>query len=285
MTDFGILPILKPVGITSFKVIHILRKITGIKKIGHTGTLDPFASGLLPICIGKATRIAGKITGKNKEYLVTMQLGIKTDTGDNTGKVIAQEDVPEIKKTQLIALKEQILAITTQKPPKFSAIKINGKRAYELARKDQEVDLPERPIQILDFELLGYDHPHIKYRALVSKGTYIRSLSETIAEMLETIGTTISLNRTKIDGFDFAEPVELEKLTTENWRKYLIPVPKFYQELPQIKIEKIDDFQHGRRIAVEMDDAEEILVLNQIGKFLGFGRVIDGELQPVMVFL
>ncbi|MDO9577818.1 MAG: tRNA pseudouridine(55) synthase TruB [Candidatus Cloacimonadales bacterium] len=285
MTDFGVLPIIKPVGITSFKVIHILRKITGIKKIGHTGTLDPFASGLLPICIGKATRIAGKITGKNKEYLVTMQLGIKTDTGDNTGKVVSEEDVYKIKKEQLTALKEQVLAITTQKPPKFSAIKINGIRAYELARKEMEVDLPERSVQILDFELLIYNHPNLEYRVLVSKGTYIRSLSETIAEMLGTVGTTVALNRSMIEGLEFTKQVALEKITTENWRNYLIPIPEFYPELPKIKIEKIDDFQHGRRIAVEMDDTEEILVLNQIGKFLGFGKVIKGELQPIMVFI
>jgi tRNA pseudouridine55 synthase len=285
MTDFGVIPIIKPVGITSFKVIYLLRKITGIKKIGHTGTLDPFASGLLPICIGKATRIAGKITGKNKEYIVKMQLGIQTNTGDNTGSVTSEAEIPKINPDQINALKKLVLAITKQKPPKFSAIKVNGKRAYELARKDKPVDLPERPIKILDFEIFEFDKPYIKYRVVVSKGTYIRVLSETIAKMLGTIATTVELERSMIEGLEFAQLVALDKITSENWREHLISIPKFYPDSPKIKIEKIDDFQHGRRIAVEMNDTEEILVLNQVGKFLGFGKVKDKELHPVMVFI
>ena len=285
MTEFGVIPIIKPIGITSFKVIHVLRKITGIKKIGHTGTLDPFATGLLPICIGKATRIASRLTGRNKEYVVKMQLGIKTDSGDNTGKTISCEDVQDIEIQQISALKEKVLSITSQKPPIFSAIKVNGKRAYELARKKQHVDLPERSIRILEFEILEYKHPEIKYRALVSKGTYIRSLSETIAEMLGTIGSTIFLDRTKIDGLEFLEPVELEKLTSENWRNYLTPIPKLLPEIPRIEIEKIDDFRHGRNFVVEMNDIEKVLVLDEKENFLGFGKIKDGLMQPVMVFV
>jgi len=285
MTEFGVIPIIKPVGITSFKVIHILRKITGIKKIGHTGTLDPFATGLLPVCIGKATRIAARLTGKNKEYIVTMQLGIKTDSGDNTGKTISTIDTPTISIEQLAALKKQILSITSQKPPIYSAIKVNGKRAYELARKDLHVDLPERPIRVLEFEILEYKHPEIRYKVFVSKGTYIRSLSETIAEMLGTIGTTIFLDRTKIAGIDFSRPVHLEKLNNENWRNFLIPIPQLLPDIPRIEIEKIDDFKHGRIFAVGIEDTEEILVLDNAENFLGFGKISEGLLHPVKVFV
>ena len=251
--------------------------------MGHTGTLDPFATGLLPVCIGKATRIAGKISGNHKEYFVSLQLGLKTDSGDITGKTIASESIEPYRFEQITALKKKILSICKQKPPRFSALKVGGKRAYELARKNQEIDLPERPVRILDFEILKYSHPQIEYRAVVSKGTYLRSLSETIAEMLGTIGTTTALRRSQIAGLEFAEPVELEKITSDNWRHFLIPVPRLFPELPHFQTDRIEDFLHGRRFAVEQEDAAEILVFDRQGNFGGFGQIKDGKLQPVMV--
>jgi tRNA pseudouridine55 synthase len=284
MSDFGVIPVLKPTGITSFKAVHILRKITGVKKIGHTGTLDPFASGLLPICIGKATRIANRITGKNKEYKVKLQFGIRTDTGDTTGKVIAERTYEPILENEIAKLIEKVLAIRTQKPPKFSAIKVQGKRAYELARKNQEVDLPERAIEILDFEILNYEFPMLQYRVKVSKGTYIRSLSETIAEMLGTVGSTIDLERTMIEGFESAKPVELESINSDNWRDLLIPVPAFFPDTPLVFISEVENYRNGGKIALDFENNEEVMVFNG-DDFLGFGKIENSELQPTKVFI
>ena len=135
MKDFGIILVDKPSGISSFGVVHKIRKITGIKKVGHTGTLDPFASGLLPICVGRTTRLAGYILAAEKEYIANLKLGIKTDTADLTGEIIETSELPKLDEEKLAKLKEAILEITEQIPPKYSAIKIDGKRAYKMARE------------------------------------------------------------------------------------------------------------------------------------------------------
>jgi len=176
MKNSGIILVDKPTGISSFGVIHQLRKITGIKKIGHTGTLDPFASGLLPICLGGATRLASYILAADKEYIAELELGYQTDSADLTGKKITEAEVPEISQTDLQRLRQEVLAIQQQIPPRYSAIKVNGKRAYKLARAEQDFQIPPRPIKIIDFEILEVDLPKIVYRAQVSKVTYIRTL-------------------------------------------------------------------------------------------------------------
>ena len=159
MIESGILLIDKPTGISSFDVIRKLRKVTGIRKMGHTGTLDPFASGLLIICLGKATRISNRIIAEKKDYLATMELGRKTDTGDLTGKLIEERNTENLTITNVEQLVLDILQIKEQIPHRFSALKINGKKAYELARKEADFQLKPRPIEILDFSFEKYDLP------------------------------------------------------------------------------------------------------------------------------
>lgn len=285
MEPFGVLLVDKPVGITSFEVIRKIRKITSIRKIGHTGTLDPFASGLLPVCIGKATRISDRLMKKEKEYSVVMKLGVQTATGDTEGDTIATKFVPDISETDLINLIPKIKAIKTQIPPQFSAVKIKGKRAYELARNNQVFTIKPRSVKIIDFQITDFCSPILKYKVCVSKGTYIRTLSETIAELLGTVGTTIELCRTGIGDVLLSEAVKLETLNAENWQNFLIPIPQLLPEIPVINIDNVDYFRNGRFLPVEHQDEDYVMVFSQQNELLGFGKISASELRPKTVLI
>ncbi|RLC53855.1 MAG: tRNA pseudouridine(55) synthase TruB [Candidatus Cloacimonadota bacterium] len=285
MQDFGVILVNKPAGITSFDVIRKLRKITGIKKIGHTGTLDPFATGLLPICIGKATRIAEKLSSSTKEYLVTMQFGMKTETGDTEGKIVEQQKISAFPKEKIEEIIPEILELEEQIPPNYSAVRVNGKRAYELARKNKEIILQPRPVKIIEFEIIKYDHPELTYRTVVTKGTYIRVLSETIAEILGTIGTTIELQRSRINHLDLNMAINLDNITKQNWQNKLIPLPEIFPDFPKKEIADVSIFKNGGFIEIEAEDCGEIMVLSEDGKCLGFARLEAGILKPKLVFI
>lgn len=285
MNPTGIVLINKPAGITSFDVIRIVRKYTGIRKIGHTGTLDPFASGLLILCIGKATRIAGKLSGKNKEYDVTMKLGISTDTGDSTGKIIRETELPDPGKIDFDRLKDSVIALQKQRPPRFSALKINGKRAYKLARENIDFVIEERPIKIHQFEVIDFSLPYLRFRTVVSKGTYIRSLVETIAEMLDSAGFTWQLVRTGIDNFDLTSAVELDDLKEEIWQKHLIPLNRVFPDMDRVILNPLQNtkFCQGQILTLEHSDADEIMITDENNNCLGFGRISESNLYPEMV--
>ena len=287
MSDFGVMLIDKPPNITSFDVVRELRKITGIKKIGHTGTLDPFATGLLQLCIGKATRVVSKLTENDKTYLATCQLGIQTDTGDLTGNIVKQEEPPNITEEDLNNIIPEILKITSQIPHKFSAVKVNGKRAYELARQKKEVVLQSRPIKILGFSIENFEDNKLTYKAHVSKGTYIRVLSETIAEKLGTIGTTISLRRTKIGEVDLNSAVKLDDLNSSNWKDYLIPLTRIFSSYVKVhlKLEQKELFRNGVNVKIQLNDEDEVIVLDNVDICVGFGYIKEGSLNPQIVFI
>ncbi|NQT65205.1 MAG: tRNA pseudouridine(55) synthase TruB [FCB group bacterium] len=287
MSDFGVILIDKPPNITSFDVVRKLRKITGIKKIGHTGTLDPFATGLLQICIGKATRIVSKLTNEDKTYLATCQFGIRTETGDITGEIIKQEKPPLITEKELNNIILEILKTKSQIPHKFSAVKVDGKRAYDLARQKKEVSLQSRPIKILGFSIENFENNKLIYNAHVSKGTYIRVLSETIAEKLGTIGTTINLIRTKIGEIDLNDAIKLEDLNKSNWKKHLIPLTKIFSSLIKVHIEpeQIEFFRNGCNIEILLNDEDEVIVLDNADECVGFGYIKEGSLKPKIVFI
>ena len=288
MSVYGIILIDKPVGITSFDVVKKIRKITGIRKIGHTGTLDPFASGLLPVCIGKATRISSKLSSREKEYVVTIQFGIRTNTGDNTGSIIETKDISKLTLANIEEIIPQILAIKEQVPHKFSAIKINGKKAYEFARADEPVELKPRPIEIFTFEISELNLPYLVYRTKVSKGTYIRSLTETIAEKLNTIATTVELRRTEIGNIKIESAVSLNEIDTINWQDHVIPLSQFFKDIPKLVVNSINefnDFQNGRPFEVDTENVEEIIILDAKGTCLGFASIDGNLLKPRIVFL
>ena len=287
MSHFGVILIDKPPNITSFDVVRKLRKITGIRKIGHTGTLDPFATGLLQLCIGKATRVVSKLIENDKTYLATCRLGIQTETGDLTGKVIKQEAPPKISKEDMNNIIPEILKITSQTPHKFSAVKVDGKRAYELARQKKEVNLQSRPIRIIDFKINKLENNEITYVAHVSKGTYIRVLSETIAEKLGTVGTTITLRRTKIGEIDLKNAVKLEDINSSNWKEYLIPLTQIFSLLKKVHLDPEQKifFKNGGNIKTTLINEDEVIVLDNADMCVGFGCVNEGTLKPKIVFI
>lgn len=181
----GVLIINKPKGFTSHDIVNILRKTLNTKKIGHTGTLDPNATGVLPILIGTATKISKYLIEHDKTYIATIKLGEKTDTGDAEGKVIEKDlKLQDISYEQVTEVLKTFIGRQEQTPPAFSAIKINGKKAYEYARKGQAVELKPRNIEIYDINLIKIENKEITFEVFCSKGTYIRTLCEDIAKKL-----------------------------------------------------------------------------------------------------
>lgn len=194
----GILVVNKPAGYTSHDIVSKIRKELNIKKVGHTGTLDPLATGVLPILLGNGTKLSKYLMNHDKEYIATIKLGEKTDTGDIEGKVIEQKEVEVFSKEQVIQALESFIGKQKQIPPMYSAIKINGKKLYEYARNGETVEVQAREIEIYSIELLHYHKNEIKFRVACSKGTYIRSLCEDIATKLDTVGTMSALQRTQV---------------------------------------------------------------------------------------
>jgi riboflavin kinase/FMN adenylyltransferase len=208
----GYILVNKPEDWTSFDVVKKAKGILRAKKVGHTGTLDPFATGLLIILVNDATKQSQELLDSDKEYIVKGCFGICTDTGDITGKIVNQIEPTTISREDFIAKIPDILTINKQVPSKFSAIKVSGKRAYELARKDIDFELPEREIQIHEFELVDFSFPFFTYRTLVSKGTYIRTLTEQIAALFDSIAYTTELIRTRIAHYHLADAIEVSDI-------------------------------------------------------------------------
>lgn len=210
----GILVIDKSQDYTSFDVVAIVRRLVGIKKVGHTGTLDPMATGVLPILIGSATKLAPYLVDTKKEYIATMVLGRSTDTLDVTGTITEEIDASSLSFTreQIEAAMQPLRGDILQVPPMFSALKKDGKRLYDLARQGINLELEPRPVTIYELELLDYQHPLIRFRAVTSKGTYVRSLVRDLAENLGVPGTMSDLRRTLTGGFSISQAVTLDEL-------------------------------------------------------------------------
>ncbi|GAA0735007.1 tRNA pseudouridine(55) synthase TruB [Clostridium oceanicum] len=219
----GVINILKPSGISSFDVVRKVRKIVKQKKVGHTGTLDPLASGVLPICVGKGTKISDYLMKDKKIYRVEMKLGTVTDTYDREGKVIDENDVNLSKEEVIEAIKNYIGEID-QVPPMYSAIKVNGKKLYELARKGIEIERKSRKINIYSINILSVDLPYIVFDVKCSKGTYIRSLCYDIGRDLKCGAVMWNLQRLETGEFNIKDAIELQKLDENNVEDYLIPI-------------------------------------------------------------
>ena len=213
----GILVVNKPNGITSRDVVNELCKILDTKKIGHTGTLDPIAQGVLVLCIGKATKLVEIITSNDKEYVAEVKLGVLTDTLDLDGNVIEERKIT-LNKNELKDTLNSFVGKYNQEVPIYSAVKINGKKLYEYARNNEEVTLPKREVEIKKIKLLELTNDSYKFKVLVSKGTYIRSLIKDINDKLGIIGSMSSLIRTKQGKFDINDSYTLEDIKNNNYK-------------------------------------------------------------------
>ena len=207
----GVLIVNKEKGVTSRDVVNKICKILNTKKVGHTGTLDPIAKGVLVVCVGKATKLVEILTSEDKEYIATVKLGVLTDTLDTDGKVLEEKDV-FIKKEDLVRALNSFVGFYDQEVPIYSAVKINGKKLYEYARSNIKVDLPKRRVEIKKIELLEFNKDHYKFKVLVSKGTYIRSLIKDINDKLKIIGSMSDLIRTKQGDFDIKDSYTISEI-------------------------------------------------------------------------
>lgn len=235
----GIINIYKEKGFTSHDVVAKMRGICRQKKIGHTGTLDPDATGVLPVCLGCGTKLCDMLTDKDKEYVTELLLGVTTDTQDITGQVLTQNAV-EVSEDQVKEAVMSFLGDYMQVPPMYSALKVNGKKLYELARAGKEVERQARPVKILDLEILEMNLPVVKIRVACSKGTYIRTLCADIGDKLGCGGTMQSLMRTKVGVFELGKAVTLAELEqirdTVGLESLLYPVESAFEECPALHV-------------------------------------------------
>lgn len=208
----GVLIVNKPQGLTSRDVVNKLNRIFETKKIGHTGTLDPLATGVLVVAIGSYTKLVKELTSLDKEYIAEIKLGIKTDTGDVTGNILEENNNFNITNEDILNVFNSFPKKYEQTVPKYSAVKINGKKLYEYAREGINIELPKRQVNIYSLELLEYNNDIIKFKTHVSKGTYIRTLIEDICTQLNALGTMNSLIRTKQGKFKIEDSIELDDI-------------------------------------------------------------------------
>ncbi|NLN84917.1 MAG: tRNA pseudouridine(55) synthase TruB [Candidatus Cloacimonetes bacterium] len=279
----GFLLIDKPAGWSSFDAVRWLRKLSGIKRIGHTGTLDPFATGLLICALGPVTRLCRFLENADKSYEAVLRLGIQTASGDPEGEVIRESgEIPS--EVDAVFLREKLLSIRELPPPLFSAIKIKGRPAYDYARKGLHLELPARPAQILDFELLSYQAPELVYRCRASKGTYIRSLSEYIATSLGTVGYTTSLRRLSIGKVSVDDAHHPEHFEAEKLAANFYPPRKLFEDFEILEPgeAELSALKQGKKTPNPGQDCQRILLLDQTGKALGMAERKAGMLFPTI---
>jgi tRNA pseudouridine55 synthase len=253
----GIIYVNKPKGYTSFDVCNKLKRFLGTKKIGHTGTLDPNATGVLVLMIGKAVKCNQFLLNSDKEYVAEIKLGVKTDTADIWGNVLEEKEYTKPDINEIKEVLKSFLGKQEQLPPMTSAIKVNGMKLYEYQRKGIEVEIPKRNIEIYNIELLDYTDT-IKFKVMVSKGTYIRSLVEDIAEKLGTIGTMSSLVRTEVNGITTSMCYTLEEIIEGNY--VLNPIyDVLKKEYTMHEVDDVDYIKHGKRL--ELDYKDDIIMI------------------------
>lgn len=269
----GLLLLNKEADMTSHDLVNIVRRQVDLQKVGHTGTLDPNATGLMVIAIGKATKLVSYLQTDNKEYILEMQLGILTDTLDIWGEVLKSEQVKKPSKKEFETVLNAFLGKHKQTPPMYSAIKIKGKKLYELARAGKNIDVPQREVEIYEIELLDYKDT-IKIRVLCSSGTYIRTLCLDIANKCNTIGTMTSLVRTKIGDFSLADANTISELKNNQYR--IIKPQKALAKYPTIDYDNLSDILNGRKITLETE--HDLVLIKVKGEVMAFYERINVNL-------
>lgn len=288
----GILIINKPKQYTSHDVVAKVKKICG-EKVGHTGTLDPMATGVLPLLLGQGTKLSKYLINHDKTYIARIQLGKKTDTLDSEGSILEERivDGKLLNKENVQRVLECQIGKQIQTPPIYSAIKVNGKKLYEYARKGVEVEIPKREIEIYNIELLDINEKDktIEFKVHCSKGTYIRTLCENIAEKLGTIGYMKELNRVQVGQFNLNQAFTVEELekNKENEKflnQHLITVQNFFEKYPiiELKEEKLKLFLNGVQLTNNNDDGLYQIKVNNV--VVGIGTIKNKLLKREIIY-
>ena len=285
----GIIVVNKTKGCTSHDIVYKVKKIFN-KKVGHTGTLDPNATGVLPILIGKGTSLSQFLINHDKKYTAVIALGIRTETGDIEGKIIEEQNVESkiFDKKIIDGVLSGFIGIQTQKPPIFSAIKVNGKKLYEYARSGKEVEIPTRSIEIFDLNLLDFDNVEktITIDVDCSKGTYIRTLCEDICKKLGTIGYLKELTRTQVGDFKLEQAITVEDLQNhiqdkDYIDKHIITIEKFFENTPKLILDSKDlnRLVNGVKLNASDNYNGVVRIYNSNNDFMGIAVCNEGKIK------
>ena len=291
MPPTGVLNIDKPQGLTSHDVVARVRRLTGIRRVGHAGTLDPLATGVLLVCVGPATRFVEYLQQSKKVYETTIRLGVATDTYDAEGQVLATAPapVPDFSLEELDRALDAFRGDILQTPPMYSAIKQGGKPLYKLAREGKQVERPPRPVTIYDITLLDWRKPDLTLRITTSPGVYIRSIAHDLGQALGVGGHVLTLRRVASGTFRVEDAVALAELEAagEDWSRYLHGLRGALSMLPAVVLTEDQSrrFRFGQRISLDNPPvtASDLRVLGPGEKFLGVGRMKSGVLVPLKV--
>jgi tRNA pseudouridine55 synthase len=292
----GVLVVDKPIGLTSHDVVQIIRRGTGIRRAGHTGTLDPRASGVLVILIGPAVRLSEFVSASDKRYQATIHLGSSTDTYDSEGEIVEPNtprvSVDEISEEYFNEVLQRFVGEIEQVPPPYSAVKVQGKKAYEMAREGEEVDLSPRIIKVYSLDVLEWAPPEVVIDVYCSSGTYVRSLANDLGKELGTGAHLVGLRRTKSGRFTLRDAVPLRRLQEAfdagNWYRYLIPAAEALADWPMVELDadQVELIRHGHRIPAEPNQKGWARAITQQGDLVALLEVDEAtqEWQPRKVF-
>ncbi len=292
----GVLVVDKPVGMTSHDVVQVIRNGTGLRRAGHTGTLDPRASGVLVILVGPAVRLSEYVSASDKRYQAIIRLGSTTDTFDAEGKFTRSNQPVDVTEAQFEEVLQSFIGEIEQTPPPYSAVKVQGRKAYEMARQGEEVDLTPRKIQVHHLEVLEWAPPEVVVDVHCSSGTYVRSLANDLGEKLGCGAYLVGLRRTKSGRFSLRDATPLRKLqeafTAGNWYQYLIPAAEALGDWPAIELspDEVEAVRHGHRVKVKEGNTEAkvrgVSTQGELVALMEIATAEDGssEWQPRKVF-
>lgn len=276
----GLLVVNKPKNYTSRDVVNALNKVFNTKAIGHIGTLDPLATGVLVCLIGKYTKLNNLLTMHNKEYIVDFKLGILTDTLDATGRVLDTSN-NFIKKEKLVRALKKFKKTYMQEVPMYSAVKVNGRKLYDYARHGEEVVPPKKKVTIYDIELLDYEYDDVKIRCTVSKGTYIRALIRDICQYLKTYGVMTGLVRTKINDFKIEDAYTLDEIRNGNYK--LLSLEDFLDfKVIDLDEDNLNKIKNGN---IYCDRENDYILFKYLNEDIAlYYRINEEELKPLIMF-
>ncbi|GMV40154.1 MAG: tRNA pseudouridine synthase B [Myxococcales bacterium] len=285
----GVLAVDKPPGVTSFDVVQAVRRALGVRRVGHAGTLDPFATGLLVVCVGEATKAVPFLMDGDKEYEAVVALGSETDTLDTEGVVVAEADAAHVTREAAIEAARAFVGLVEQVPPAYSAIHQGGRRLYELARAGVAVEAPSRWVRMEHITVTGFEPGRVSLRVRCGKGTYIRSLARDLGRALGTVAHLAALRRTESGAFRVAGAVSLTEVLSQGREVAgrLVPIEEALAHLPALHLDE-DTAQRvgwGQRVAVSgTSDAEATRLLDPCGRLVAVGRVHGGLVEVVRGF-
>jgi tRNA pseudouridine55 synthase len=283
----GVFNIDKPAGMTSHDVVNDVRRIIGIRRVGHTGTLDPLATGVLLICVGRATRLAEYLTGQDKRYTATIRLGMATDTYDAEGEIVS-EHLVTVTQDEINRALETFRGAISQKAPRYSAIKVGGEALYKKSRRGETPERPVREVTVYELEILEWDSPFLKIDLTCSSGTYVRSIAHDLGQLLGCGGYLKQLRRSSIGDFSIREAVALNGLDHDNLEEHLMPMDVAIKHMPKatVSIDEARKLYHGQSIPIRdnRDENDLIRVYDDQSHFVGIVTYTDGHFQAKKIF-